>query len=67
MSQKNRPSVLKRERERKKRERAAGKAQKAALKRARREGDTASQPETASTDEIEGNRDAAEPSTDTDQ
>ncbi len=67
MPQKNRPSVLKRAREQKKRERAAGKAQKAALKRARREGASASQSGTASTDEIEGNRDAAGPSTDTDQ
>jgi len=67
MSQKNRPSVLKLDREQKKRERVAGKAQKAALKRARREGDAASQSGTASTDKIEGNRDATEPSTDTDQ
>jgi hypothetical protein len=42
MSKKNRPSVLKRERERKKREREAKKAKKAALKRARREGEAAS-------------------------
>ena len=42
MAKRNRPSVLKREREQKKRMREVKKAEKAALKRARRDEETAS-------------------------
>ncbi|MHC4698268.1 MAG: hypothetical protein ACYTFA_16165 [Planctomycetota bacterium] len=67
MSKKDRPSVLKREREQKKREREARKAKKAALKRARREGHAASQSGPSPTQQIEGQRVAADPSTETNQ
>ena len=67
MSKKNRPSVLKREREQKKREREAKKAKKAALKRACRERHAASHSGPSSAEENEGDRVAADPSTETDQ
>lgn len=55
MSKKNRPSVLKREREQKKRQRVAKKAEKAALKRARREGGTESGAGSEASDGLELN------------
>ncbi|MGB2987086.1 MAG: hypothetical protein WBE26_14530 [Phycisphaerae bacterium] len=67
MPKKNRPSVLKRERERKKREREAKKAKKAELKRACREGHAASHSGPSSAEEIEGDCVAADPSPETDQ
>ncbi len=66
MPKKIRPSVQKREREQKKRQRNARKAETAALKRARREGNMASRARTSSTEEIEGNRAAADPPPETD-
>ena len=67
MPKKNRPSVLKREREQKKREREAKKAKKAAAKRACREHHVASHSGPSSAEEIEGDRIATDPSTETDQ
>jgi len=50
MAKRNRPSVLKREREQKKRMREVKKAEKAALKRARREEEAASTDGNTATD-----------------
>ncbi len=66
MSKRNRPSVLKREREQKRRERETKKAKKAALKRTRREGHVASESEPSSPEEIGGNPVTVDPSTEAD-
>jgi hypothetical protein len=52
MAKRNRTSVLKREREKKKRQREMRKAEKAALKRQRREQHTASEPEVVSLEDL---------------
>ena len=52
MARRNRTSVLKREREKNKRQREMRKAEKAALKRQRREQHTATEPEVVSLDEL---------------
>ncbi len=67
MSKKNRPSVLKREREQRKRDREAKKAKKAALKHAVRERHAASHSEPSSAEEVEGDCIAADSSTERDQ
>jgi hypothetical protein len=66
MSNKNRPSVLKREREQKKRQRKANKATKAALKRAQREDKKTSESSSPVRNELEGNAVAVEPRLETD-
>ena len=66
MSNKNRPSVLKREREQKKRQRKANKATKAALKRAQREDKKASESSSPVRNGLEGNAVAVEPQLETD-
>ncbi|UCF34061.1 MAG: hypothetical protein JSV78_01895 [Phycisphaerales bacterium] len=52
MARRNRTSVLKREREKKKRQREMRKAEKAALKRQRREQHITSEPEVVSLDDL---------------
>jgi hypothetical protein len=66
MSNKNRPSVLKREREQRKRQRKANKATKAALKRAEREHKKASESNSPAGNELEGNAVAVDQRLETD-